>query len=848
MTLQGVRRTFRLALLLVFSPLAGAGGRSLTHAPSTATIALHPVLVVLFAIVLVALLGTVLYLWKRSPGNQASQTKRESAAAETAMQMDFIQQNEDFSFSIPEIIPVGVFRADAMGKLIRGNAAMLHIFGYDSTEELRTAPPHKVLKLPNQREEILKRLRESREAFRIETGALHKSGREIWIKIFFQPVFGKNGQLQFVDGIVEDITPRKQAEFRQKETEQRYQLLTDMSPTGIYLTDPDGQIIFANEQWARLSGISTEEAMGCGWEKAIYPRDLEALRESWFSSVRNCRNWSGEYRYQHADGSIVWVWGEARPLLDDNEELLGYIGSNTDISRIKEAESAIGYSEAKYRAVVQSAALGIASLDDGGHILSVNPAFTEITGFDESAMLQRGFQSFLQPEHRETFNSRLADLIDGTLKSRAQMTLNLCRADGSVRNMSVTLSKPSDTHIEGQEQIIAVVEDITERLLLEEEISHAEKLESVGLLAGGIAHDFNNILTGIIGNLSLAEMSAEQGSELYELITEAEQSALRAQKLTKRLLTFSKGGTPVTKTMPIDEVVQEAALFALHGSDVKCEFRIEPDLEYVNIDEGQFVQVIHNLVINADQAMPKGGTIRIDLSNLRIEDESESGVQPGDYVKIDIADEGVGIPADYLPKVFDPFFSTKDTGSGLGLSTSYSIIKKHNGQIRATSSIGRGSTFSIYLPVARNAAPIESVEPKKTSECGKILIMDDEQTVRDVTRLSLQKLGFEVVEAVNCEEAIREYQREIDSGGEFKAVLLDLTIPGSRGGEATLHELKAIDPDVRAIVMSGYSNDPVLSEYRDHGFCGMISKPFGYRELSEVISLAVSDRTEGKHA
>jgi len=629
-----------------------------------------------------------------------------------------------------------------------------------------------------------------------------------------------------------------------RQSAQRYHLLVDMSPIGICLTDPGGECVYVNDKWCEFTGLSPEEGHGTGWEKAIHPSDLQRVKETWSKAVMAMEPWEDKYRYCHQDGKIIWVWGQARSLLDENNKPLGHLSTIANISHIKEAESAINVSEAKFQAVVQTAALGIVSFDERGVILSINPAFSEITGYDEPSLLQRKLVTLLSGAHRKTFKTAFAELLSNSLKKRLQMTLDLRRRDGQFRTLRLSLSKPCVESGGSNEQIIAVVEDVTERLRLEEEISHAEKLESVGLLAGGIAHDFNNILTGIIGNLSLTEMNSGIDRESQELIREAQKSALRAQKLTLRLLTFSKGGTPVIKTMPVEEVVQDSALFALHGSNVQCGFEIEPNLDYVKIDEGQIAQVVHNLVINADQAMPRGGQITIKISNFRQPNDCNSGLLPGRYVKVDVSDEGVGIPTDYLSKIFDPFFSTKDTGSGLGLSTSYSILKKHGGSIKVVSSVGRGSTFSIFLPAAQSPRQAASDgPPPEANSYGTILVVDDERAVRDVTRLSLMRLGYDVVEATSGEEAIGKYRRTINSGGKFVVVLLDLTIPGGQGGHQIFKELKSIDSDVKAIVMSGYSTDPIMSDYRSYGFCGMIPKPFGLKELSNAISLATGKKS-----
>ncbi len=798
----------------------------------------YPLIIVLSAIIVLASsLAIWLHLTVRNTNTEFSQWKATQQAEAEQQKI-----REEQRRTLLQSIPLGIFRATPDCLLLSADQAMLSIYDYDSVEEFSRDAIERIFRDPDWHEGVIARLRKERTTITVEAKSSRKDGSEFWIISYLLPIFGENGELKFVDGAVKDVNKRKLAELRERESERRYQLLTTMSPIGIYMTDADGNCIYVNEQWSRHAGLSSMEASGSGWEKAIHPDDLEAVKQCWYQAVKARAIWEDEYRYLRPDGTSIWVWGQGRPLFGEEGQLIGYIGSNTDISRIKEAEMAISYSEAKYRAVVQSAAIGIISLNESDLILSANPAFREISGYDETALRNRQFQSLFATEEQEIYRAHFNNLINGVYKSRIQVALDLRRQDGKVRTLSITLSRPSESHTENGEQIIAIVEDITERLLLEEELSHADKLESVGLLAGGIAHDFNNMLTGIIGNLSLAETNIAAGTELHELVSEAQKSALRAQRLTQRLLTFSKGGKPVTKTMPIEEVVQEAALFALRGSKTTCEFVIEPELEYVNIDEDQIVQVVHNLVLNADQAMPKSGRILIELGNYEVVDEVEHGLKPGQYIRMDIADEGVGIPPDYLAKVFDPFFSTKDAGSGLGLSTSYSIVKKHGGHIKVESRIGRGSKFSIFLPVAKRSVKCTSSEPdRQMFEGGKILVMDDEESVRNVIRPSLQKLGFEVLEARDSSEATGIFRRIVDSGDSLVVALLDLTIPGSTGGVETLRILKSIDPDVKAIVMSGYVLDPVMQNYGNFGFCGSIRKPLGTNELREALSLVLID-------
>jgi PAS domain S-box-containing protein len=382
---------------------------------------------------------------------------------------------------------------------------------------------------------------------------------------------------------------------------------------------------------------------------------------------------------------------------------------------------------------------------------------------------------------------------------------------------------------------IELIRDITERKRMEEELLKTEKLESLGLLAGGIAHDFNNLLTGILANLDLAKLHLERNNFPYERLVEAEKASLRAKDLVKQLSTFAKGESPIKKATSVGDLLRESAPFVLAGSNVRCAFEIPDDLWVVHADKGQLSQVIQNLIINADQAMPRGGTIEISARNVNIRPEDELPLPLGNYIKITIIDQGTGIEAEHIDKMFDPYFTTKEEGNGLGLTVAYSIVKKHDGFIMAVPNI-IGTSFHIYLPASQSPAETpEEVEVPDLMGRGKILVMDDEAYVRSVAGEILMRLGYEVVSAQDGADAVAQYAEALALGSPFDAVIVDLTVPGGMGGEETLKRLHDIDPNVRGIVASGYSNNPILANFRSFGFKGMIAKPFDVQELGEAV-------------
>jgi signal transduction histidine kinase/ActR/RegA family two-component response regulator len=384
--------------------------------------------------------------------------------------------------------------------------------------------------------------------------------------------------------------------------------------------------------------------------------------------------------------------------------------------------------------------------------------------------------------------------------------------------------------------VIETVNNITERYLLQEERLKTQKLESIGTLAGGIAHDFNNLLQGVFGHISMARMSIDQKGKSLVMLERAEEVLHRTVSLTNQLLTFSKGGKPVKKPFPIRTVVENAARFALSGSSSEYEILSQGDLWMVDGDAGQIGQVIQNITLNADQSMPQGGNVTFSLQNITAESEKPAGLEKRECVLISISDDGHGIPQELRERIFDPYFTTKDKGSGLGLATSYSIVRNHGGIIVLEPRPGKGSTFRIYLPAA--LGKIQEEEPVSVSakvSSAKVLVMDDEETIREVAGNLLRALGHECEFAERGESAVAMFKAARDEGRPFDLVLLDLTIRGGMGGAETIQKLRTIDPEVKAIVSSGYSDEAVLSDYQNWGFKIFLKKPYQLEDLQRAV-------------
>ncbi len=393
-----------------------------------------------------------------------------------------------------------------------------------------------------------------------------------------------------------------------------------------------------------------------------------------------------------------------------------------------------------------------------------------------------------------------------------------------------------------QQQTSQIREQVRREAHLEAELQRATRLESLGLLAGGIAHDFNNLLTIIIGNLSMAGLGKDLDREVRDNVLAASRATMRARDLTQQLLTFAKGGSPVRNTLALPELVRDVAEFVLRGSGVHCDFSFAPELWPAHADKGQISQVVQNLVLNAVQAMAEGGHMQIGLANEELAAGASRVLAPGRYLRLDISDTGAGIAPDVLPRIFDPYFTTKRTGNGIGLATVYSIVRKHGGHITVDSTLEVGTTFRLWLPASANPGagtspplPATATEDSANSLSGRVLLMDDESAIRTLASQMMEHLGLDVYSVADGTAAVDEYSRALRDGRRYDLVVLDLTVPGGLGGLQALRRLRAIDPEVIAVVSSGYSADEVMASYRSHGFRAIVPKPYGIGELARAL-------------
>ena len=555
--------------------------------------------------------------------------------------------------------------------------------------------------------------------------------------------------------------------------------------------------------------------------------------------------WSGDHLQAQAleEGAVGFL---ARPV-DDRllaaqvKAVLRIKEAFDELDRLKEiGEETIRnlkISEDRFRKLIETSPEGIGIMEMDGTISYGSTKLLEILGYEQAnELLGRSPIEVIAPEDRERMTKNMRGVMQGG--PSPQTSYQFLKKDGSPfwGEVNSCLLTDADGRAAG---VIAIIRDITDRKRLEEDRLTKSKMESLGILAGGIAHDFNNLLTVMIGNLELAKLADQTDENRSSFLEEGLRAALASKKLTRQFLTISGTSRQQKKTVTLTGLLREQVEFALHGSAIGASFSLEEDLRSVEVDEGQIGQCIRNIVLNAREAMPQGGNISVKAENWTLQKPGDLPLAVGDYVKVTIADPGTGIPEEILSKIFDPYFSTKERGSqkgmGLGLTICYSVLKQHGGAITVSSRSGEGTAVILYLP----AAALKEAEEKSSGASapvrGKLLVMDDEEMIRQMNQLFLERMGFEVSLAEDGEQAVQLFQEGLAQGRPFDGVILDLTIRGGMGGKETIQRLLGIDPSVKALLISAYDTDPVFSNFRQFGFIGALAKPYDIFELSDMI-------------
>lgn len=516
---------------------------------------------------------------------------------------------------------------------------------------------------------------------------------------------------------------------------------------------------------------------------------------------------------------------------------LGVILIIRDTSEMKRFQKALAMERERLWVTLESVSEGVITTNTEGRITLINRHAETLSATPAEQALGRTISETLDValNNGPRFREIVAQVLGGSSVEISRYEPRLIRPDGSSLDIYCSGSPIFDPNFNILGAIF-VINDITHRKQIEEEILNMKKIESIGLLAGGIAHDFNNFLTGILGNISLARIYAQKGKDFDEKLKAAEKASIQAQGLTRQFLTFSRGGKPVQKAESIVELIEQSAQFLLRDSGIVFRGAFDDDLWSALIDKGQIAQVLDNLIINAKQAMPRGGTLTVTVRNHPVTPETPSSpLLPGEYLCITVKDQGTGIAREHLNKIFDPYFTTKPQGTGLGLTSSYYIVKRHGGLITVDSKPGEGTSFELVLPATREKADVPGSSEEIPLGKGTIVVMDDNLDVLEVFDQQLTHLGYQVISVENSEELIGLFELAQSKGLEFDLVILDLTIPGDVGGEVSLKKIRDLIPGIRAIVSSGYSNNPVLADYQDYGFNGKICKPFQISTLAMEV-------------
>ncbi len=505
----------------------------------------------------------------------------------------------------------------------------------------------------------------------------------------------------------------------------------------------------------------------------------------------------------------------------------------------RRAEQALAQEKERLAVTLKSVGDGVITTDLNGTILLINRVAEALTGWTQEEAIDKPLDTVFQavdPQTRARCANSLSMMAGGAghhSVSRCTLLVSKQLTEHPIEEIAAPLRDGAGRTI----GMVVAFRDISDALKAQAEAAKTSKVASLGLLAGGIARDFNNILMAIMGNVSIARVTTPPGTAARAL-EEAQQACVRARQLTWQLLTFSRGSVPVKKTTAVSRIVEESAVLALRGSNVQHTFEIAPDLWPVAADESQLVQVFTNVLTNARQAMPSGGTVVIRAENIFERDtrwEYALSVQTGRYVRISVTDSGIGIPEENLPRIFDPYFSTKQHGSGLGLATAHSIIKNHGGYVSVKSKPGQGTMLQVNLPAFDAAELGIAVNTRPAAGAGRILVMDDEATIRNLAVNMLKFLGHDAEVAEDGASAVEHYKRALMTGRPFDAVLLDLVVPGGMGGREAIELLNEIDPSVNAVIVSGYAQDATLTEFQSYGFKASMAKPYTLEELGTTL-------------
>ncbi len=661
------------------------------------------------------------------------------------------------------------------------------------------------------------------------------------------------------DALRKEVAQRRRAEVSLRQSERRHRHLIETMNEGVAVLDTDQRLTYVNDKFCRILGYQREELLGRSMldliEQNEVRRQLRSLLAGDNEAAEGIVDDNLETTWRSGNGDQVFALVSPRLFYGDQGSPAGSFVVVTDITRRRQAELALGKEKERLAATLRSIGEGVIATDTEGRIVLMNQLAESMTGWRIQDALRQPVESVLQlldrksplAQHRHSIpasneKGEVENPIRRALATGVSKAMECRVQGGDQKPMIIALN--GTPIFDAQEKIVGgvlVFRNVTAEKSWEEESRKDQKLESVGLLAGGVAHDFNNILTVVLGNVSLARTLLEPDSKVAQLMKETERASNQARYLTQQLLAFSKGGKPRKETVALSQVVFDAVDYVLRATKCKPRFQWAENLWPAEVDIGQINQVFQNLVINAAEAMPEGGVIRLSGENCTVLPDDPLPLSPGHYVRISVADRGRGIAEKDLDKVFDPYFTTKKSGAGLGLATAYSIVKKHDGYIGVVSELGKGTRFDVHLP-ARQSEIAKTRSHRQTEVVpgeGRVLIMEDDWAVRQMLLRMLHSLGYEAEAAEEGREAVDKFRAARLAGRPFDATILDLVVPGGKGGKETVKHILKIDQQAKVIVSSGYSEDPIMANYRDYGFAEAVAKPYDYGELSIILARVI---------
>ncbi len=743
-------------------------------------------------------------------------------------------------FDLYDLAPVGYCTLSENGLIKEPNLTLANLLGVDRSLLNNQPLSRSIVEEDQDVFYQCKQHLESGEPHSCELRMVKENGTVFWANITTAGARQSGSTLECRVAI-NDISKRKQTEEALRERESQYHQIVDTAREGIWVMDANERTTFVNNHLVALLGYEPQEMKERPIEYFMYPEDI-ANHVSRMKEREQGQSDTYERRFRGKDGRTVWTIVSASPLLDEEGAYTGSFAMLTDITARKRAEEQLRQSEQHanetknlLKLVLDTIPVRLFWKDLNLTYMGCNLLFAqdagyevpeELIGLDDYAMGWKEQADAYRRDDREVITS-------------GQPKLHYEEVQTTPDGKQIWLSTSKVPLRDDEGKIIGILgsyEDITHQKRAEEELIKAQKIESLGVISGGIAHDFNNILMVMLGNISLAKMLLPPTEQAYAYLHLAEEASQKAKDLALQFLTFSQEDKPVKKVLSAANLIKSYGRLALSGAKSICEYNIPNDLWNIEADDAQMGQVLTNLLINADQSMEEGGTIRIDCENAVVREDLKLPLPNGNYLKIRIQDQGIGIPHEYLDKIFDPYFTTKETGRGLGLTATYSIVKKHKGHIAVESAMGAGTTFTLYLP----ASLVPVAHPKKeeaevTYGNGKILVLDDDELLLRVVGTMLEALGYEAEFALDGEECVLKYKEARQAGQPFDAVIMDLIVPGGMGGREAMQRLLEIDPHTKGIVTSGYSNNSILTDFSSYGFSGVIAKPYRFSALSKQL-------------